>query len=388
MPDATSLPKDHYLDLDDGKFAGTSKADLDQLFQTFASGQHDRLVVHFHGGNVSKQEGMAIAQRLLPVYRAAGAYPVFFIWRSGISEVMSKMGATFARPLRQQLSGVFSWSALRSLFSSQPRGLPYRAVFALYRAAYALYRVSKRFLTGRSHGVRATVVEEFLRAFYVADFGYAVWYLMKREIVHAFGPDPDTCGGTAFLLGLEQLRKSGHAPRIILVAHSGGALYISHFLEHAAEHMPDQKFDVIFLGAAVTVELLDETLTRHSARIANFRNFSLRDRLECRDKLIPYIYPRSLLYFMSGVCEQDDKDAADIGDVPLAGMQRYCEKTRVYTDRDVTAVRAFLGRPAHAVWSVETNNVPGLMCGTQMHTGFDEDRATLDSIKYIIQHGF
>ncbi len=393
MPDATQLSTDHYLDLDDGKFAGTSKADLDQLFTTLA-GDPDRntLVVHFHGGNVSRKEGVEIAQRLLSVYRDAGAYPVFFIWNSSIGEVLGKMRASIARPLWQQVRGIFSWSAFRTLFKPQTRALPYRAAFALYRTAYALYRIAKRFATGRSHGVRATIVEEFLRAFFVADFGFAVWSLMKREIVHAFGADANTCGGTAFLLGLQQLWNKGWQPRIILVAHSGGSIYVCQFLENAAKHLPDAKFDVIFLAAAVTTELFQETLSRHGARIKNFRSFALKDPLESKDPLdtnplIAFIYPRSLLYFMSGVCEQEDRDAEDIGDVPLAGMQRYCDNQRVYRDDDIKAVRSFLAKPKYAVWSVEDSGF-GSASNNTTHVGFDNDRLTLCSLQHIIRKGF
>lgn len=380
MSDAALLSKDHYLDLDGGKFAGTSKADLDHLFDTLANDpEGNKLVVHFHGGNVSKQEGMAIARRMLPIYRSAGAYPVFFIWHSDIGEVLSGTRAKFAKPLLQLARGVLTWSALRSLLKLRPRHL--------VGVAHALYRSAKRFATGRSHGVRATLVEEFLRAFFVADFGGRVWYLMKREILDAFDPDENNCGGTAFLAGLKKLWEKGNRPRIILIAHSGGSLYVCHFLVNAAKHLPDAKFDVIFLAAAVTVELFAKTLAGHGSRIGNFRSFALKDPVECGDKLIPFIYPRSLLYFMSGVCEQEDRDAEDIGDVPLVGMQRYCENQRVYRDQDIETVRAFLAQPRCAVWSVE-NSGTGLACNTTTHTGFDENRVTLDNIQHIIRSGF
>ncbi len=45
-------------------------------------------MLHFHGGLVSEKRGRAVAADLLPVYRDAGAYPVFFVWRSGLLEVL------------------------------------------------------------------------------------------------------------------------------------------------------------------------------------------------------------------------------------------------------------------------------------------------------------
>jgi hypothetical protein len=40
------------------------------------------LVIHFHGGLVNETAGRKIAQRLLPIYATAGAYPLFFVWES------------------------------------------------------------------------------------------------------------------------------------------------------------------------------------------------------------------------------------------------------------------------------------------------------------------
>lgn len=397
MTDATPLSKDHYLDLNNGEFDRTSKVDLDHLFQKLADDKAEKLVVHFHGGNVSRDEGMAIAGRLADAYRDAGAYPVFFVWNSSIAEILSDTREKLFRPLTQQLAGIFSWSALRSFFASQPRGLLYRAAFASYRAMCALYRIARRFLSGRSHGIRATIVEELLRAFFVAEFGFAVWYTMKREIVDAFKDDANTCGGTAFLLGLQGLLEKKPGLRIILVAHSGGAIYACHFLENAAKHIPDAKFDVIFLAAAVTCELFDETFRKHRDRIRRFRSFALQDSVECgdrlfevrsfKDRLLNFIYPRSLLYFMSGVCEHEDRDRRDIGDVPLLGMQRYYEKPRVYRDRDIETLRAFMRDPQSGVWSI-ANGGPGLGCSTAKHIGFDEDQVTVASLKHIIRNDF
>ena len=47
------LTKDHYIQLKDGAFDGTSKDDLDNLFKTLAADAHrDNIVLHFHGGLV------------------------------------------------------------------------------------------------------------------------------------------------------------------------------------------------------------------------------------------------------------------------------------------------------------------------------------------------
>ena len=82
---APALPKIHYLDLVDGKFASTSRADLKAAFASLArSPERDHLLVHFHGGLVSRAGAMANARKLLPVLTSGGAYPIFFVWNSDL----------------------------------------------------------------------------------------------------------------------------------------------------------------------------------------------------------------------------------------------------------------------------------------------------------------
>src|SRR5713226_726841 len=57
------LTKDHYLELKDGVFDGTSKDDLDNLFKTLATDPHrDKIVLHFHGGLVDVARAMQTAE--------------------------------------------------------------------------------------------------------------------------------------------------------------------------------------------------------------------------------------------------------------------------------------------------------------------------------------
>jgi hypothetical protein len=60
------------------------------------------LVIHFHGGLVLEQSAEDRAEKLLPVYAAAGAYPFFVIWQSGLIE-------TFQNNMQEILrEGMFS----------------------------------------------------------------------------------------------------------------------------------------------------------------------------------------------------------------------------------------------------------------------------------------
>lgn len=84
------ISKLHSVDVVDGEFRGTTPADLAQLFEAVeASAGRDHLVVHLHGGLVSRAAAEGIAQTLLPDYLDCGGYPVFFIWNSDPLSVLA-----------------------------------------------------------------------------------------------------------------------------------------------------------------------------------------------------------------------------------------------------------------------------------------------------------
>jgi hypothetical protein len=84
MPDLR-IPDGHYVDLADGRFSGTTAADLEAVFHSLeadANGKH--LVVHFHGGLVSRASAHRSGSVVYQTYRDAGTFPVFFVWNSDL----------------------------------------------------------------------------------------------------------------------------------------------------------------------------------------------------------------------------------------------------------------------------------------------------------------
>src|SRR2546422_9605030 len=72
----------------DGVLDGTSPADVDELVAEM--GRHRRVVLHFHGGLVNKKAGMESAERLKrDCYDLTPAHAVFFVWESGLLEVLA-----------------------------------------------------------------------------------------------------------------------------------------------------------------------------------------------------------------------------------------------------------------------------------------------------------
>jgi len=86
--------------------------------------------------------------------------------------------------------------------------------------------------------------------------------------------------------------------------------------------LPEAEFDVIFLAPAVTYDQFDATLANHQSRIAHFRSFGMTDDWEIADRLLPVVYPRSLLYFVSGLLEETI-------DEPLVGMERFLREEKI-----------------------------------------------------------
>jgi hypothetical protein len=245
-------------------------------------------------------------------------------------------------------------------------------------------RVLARVRGGRDHGKYVTIVEEVLRELYIAQLGRAGWWdRMKGDTADAFKAG-DEYGGTVFLEALrEALAGAAAAPRITLIGHSTGAVYIANFLRAAAQFVPDLAFDVIFEAPAATHDFLARTIEEHGSRMASFRLFGMSDEREQADVLVPVIYPASLLYFVSGLLEDEP-------DQPICGMQRFLD-ARFDAARfpNVAVCREFFARYDEAlVWSPR-DAPPGCESDGRHHQDFDDrDPATLASVAWILENGF
>lgn len=243
-------------------------------------------------------------------------------------------------------------------------------------------RAIRRYADGRDHGFHATVVEEILRAFYLANVGGLIWKTMKQDTWDAFGDDADAHGGTVFLHALRDAVEAGGAPRVTLVGHSTGAVYIAAFIEAADAILPPEvTFEVVWLAPAATFDVAARMLQK-SHRVSDLRMFTMDDDHERRDRLVPVLYPHSLLYFVSGVVEPE-------ADTPIVGMHRYYDADR-YPAADYPAietVRAFMRTPHRTIWGAVDAGL-GLSTSALRHGDFDNDDATLRSLAHALQHGF
>jgi hypothetical protein len=235
-----------------------------------------------------------------------------------------------------------------------------QAAFSIAKAAVpVILNVITRFSQGRDHGLTCTIVEEILRALYVANFGSAMWEEMKTETEDAFGSDSTKFGGTAVIEEICQLVKSKPATKISLVGHSTGGVYIGNFLRHVGQALSARgdtttKFDLILLAPAHTYDFYAANYAPR--RISGIRIFLMKDEIEQQDHLITkdvgpedtailgQIYPRSLLYLVSGVCESfEGQSATGLNalngyDMPILGMDRFYANSTTFTAADYASV--------------------------------------------------
>lgn len=499
---------DHIIHVENGKLAADTPATFVRAMAKQAAASQ-AVVFHFHGGLVDQASGRDTAARLFPVYEDAGAFPVFFVWESGLLEtlknnlgeiaqeqifrllwkrvakiVLAKMAQDAGLRAAGQLPLVDASDTERAIEQSLDRdpagedrvdllaedepavqvtdeltpaeqlqveqelqmdaelqievtkisnGLRdqadvdkdakkvrdrsassvrassrtlmdpaaldelidrpqpgARGALSLFKVAKAVVtiavKVIARMVKHRDHGWHATIIEEILRQFYVANVGGVIWELMKKDTADCFKTDAAVFGGTCFLDALTREMAAQHtAPRLVLVGHSTGAVFISEFLDCATKTLPAaMNFGIIFLAPASRFDKTSKTLGAHQARIRATRSFGMKDEVEKADRLVPVLYPHSLLYFVSGVVEGGE-------DVPLVGMQRFFDSDHFPAAKfaEVEQVRAYLNGQNHGnVWSTVQNAGTGLDSMSARHGDFDNDLVTLASIRDMIKNGF
>ncbi|HMS53848.1 MAG TPA: hypothetical protein PKA27_00475 [Fimbriimonadaceae bacterium] len=279
-------------------------------------------------------------------------------------------------------------------FSSAPGGKGIVNPLSVAKAVMTIIaKVVKRFVQGRDHGLHATVVEEILRSLYIGNIGEAVWGAMKSYPRDAFGADPSEFGGTRLL---DRLAGLPAGTRVVLVGHSAGSIYISEIVEQIRKQNVSIRFDVVYLAPAVRTDRAVEVLGQGNWPVDGFRMYTMGDDWESKDVLVsqvPFFYPRSLLYFISGILEGGD-------DVPLLGMQRYLAINKWFSDDpNVAAMRNWLYSAPNRICFCPSSGSVGLEANARSHGDFDEldwklkdgkleANSTIASLQHVIKNGF
>lgn len=492
----------------DGELDTTTPQHIEQMIEGIR--ETGKLVIHLHGGLVSAPKARAKADELLPVYQGAGAYPVFFVYETGVLEIVRnnwrEIGserifklllrkllkyavgkltniegakATGAYPMpndievgialrnaeagkepfeeievtnnellaepeekrftddlatdirvQEELQAIVNGAADFEEMESTAKGVTSRhkastetlmspavvdelvkdasekegkGVFSsakfIVKAGKVLARVISRHVNNRDHGAYATVVEELLREYYLANVGATVWGAMKKETADTFdrGDGSTIRGGRYFVEQLGKLLAEPNAPEVTIVAHSLGSVFACNLLDHlleakaSGEHPLPAKFrlrDLIFMAPAVSHERFAETLAHGEDLFGRFRSFNLSDQLESGYWEVPALYPRSLLYMVAGLFEVN-KDGKGAYDKPLVGMQRYENDHLTYQAEGVPEVRAFFQRHPDSLSYSIADGPNGKATDAVRHGGFDDwnppaPRKTMESVAFLI----
>jgi hypothetical protein len=263
------------------------------------------------------------------------------------------------------------------------------ALVALVKIAV---RVIRRFAQKRDHDFYPTVVEEILRELYIADMGAWIWGGMKSVAEDMWTPNAGLAGnalhgGRYFLDGLAALQRE-NGLQVDLVGHSAGSIAICQLLQVVREEYQDLRFrNVLLLAPAARSELFWQQIVKPRPRrppgsptlFDAVRVFTMSDTTEKKDRLVGPIYPRSLLYFISGVLERGY-------DVPLVGLERYLSRVAPYDAPELLDVAAYLNEPGTLVLSPSPDGAAeGFGSRSTSHGGFDDDEATRWSLSAIVR---
>ena len=442
----------HHIDLVDGQFhpGGTTADDLNRAFYNFQTSKkrYNHLCVFFHGGLVSRSEGLDTASLLIGDYTNPGRYPFFFIWNSGLLDALNSgllhalknamqpydnplfaiiVNYTFrivARKIKAALNNKRlrlpargrSLKQLATLARAYDQAWGKRAgaqlgcsqheldQFARFIANAAdrmfkrpkdpIARILYRLNTGHDHGVYTTIIEElFIAAELAAFVRNQIWLQMVRSIDRSF-ESGSTAGGTAFVHHLCNLLTNNPTLRVTLIGHSMGSIYVQRMIEALNARLPEgstAQLEVILLAAAISFARMNATLSVLRKRVSGLRVFALNSMTECYPE-IPPIYDKSLLYIVSSLCENDQN-----ADKPLVGMTHYWDgywsgRPPYIRDPDIRAVINLIGK--REVWAPTKHAPPGWRSGVvpkdkgSRHGQFPKERLTRASVREILTNGF
>jgi hypothetical protein len=269
--------RDHYLHIDDGRFdpEGTYPSDDQQareLMKTAVAREH--VLLWAHGGLNSVKGSAKRVGKLTPVFDANGIHDLHYIWETGLLGELRDVLLGKQDFVEDRVGGLSSWWDRLLEKSTWPLGRPlWREMISDAEMAF-----------DAQHGDGARPA------------GSRTLDLLKREL-------PATS-----------------RPKIHLVGHSAGAIWLSHLLErwHA---LRGPKIDTLVLYApACTHDLFrSQILPRiKDHTVEKFRLFVLSDDKEKKDT-VRKIYRKSLLYLVSNSYQKTRQELNRSG-IPLLGM--------------------------------------------------------------------
>ncbi|MFN3754302.1 hypothetical protein [Flavobacterium sp.] len=273
--------------------------------------------------------------------------------------------------------------------STGARGFISVGVFLVHVTKIAI-RIITRFIQKKDHDLYPTIVEEILREFYIAEVGAWVWKSMKDKSSDMWQSNAGRIGlnqfaGRYFLEKLAAYKLLYPETEVNIIGHSAGSIATCNLLKYTAQL--ENSFSanhIIFMAPACRIELFKKEILDNISRYRDIRIFTMNDKTECDDVLVPYFYTHSLLYLISGILE----DEGDSYDANILGLERHIGYILPYNTPNLKEVHTYIyaageNRICFSVTPQGTAN--GLSTESTSHGGFDDDSATLKSIQAIIK---
>lgn len=269
----------HLINLRQGRFSSggriqTERSDVDALIDGLdrwvtAHGETSPVVLFAHGGLVSEDSGLAIAQKHVSWWKRNGVYPIYFIWETGFCETLGQL---------------LSAAAGQALPSARALDLKDLTDPLVERAARALR-------------------------------GPAIWGSMQRSAERAFD-EPGRESNGRYLLGRLAELCGRHRDRVALhaVGHSAGSIFHTHLLQAWRQIPGAQGFKTLqLLAPAVSSELFAELepLIGPERAVEHATMFTMRKHEELADTCMG-LYGKSLLYLIHYALE-DERETDILG---------------------------------------------------------------------------
>jgi len=256
-----------------------------------------------------------------------------------------------------------------------------RKLVLLKRAGMIVPECVQRFRSGRHHGIHATIVEEVCRAYYGDRLGAGLWGMMVKDAKDHF--DSGRFGST-----LVDLLSKNPPENFVVTAHSAGSIWATHLLSAMKAKGMKPGVKLFLLAPAVRMDVFAKMLKDAGDMITRCRMFTMTDKLERRAEVLDgkgYIYPSSLLYLVSGLCEEKEKKKKKkaYADAPLLGMQRFTPSLRGLSNEEVKVVEyitSFFKQADHKIISSPTDG----KSNAKRHEAFDDDPDTLATIRSLM----
>ena len=285
------------------------------------------------------------------------------------------------------------------------KGDPDEFVKWLFNIDDLLPDIKKRFDSGRSHGPIMTITEEaicnsparFLKK--IRALARDGWEQQKKDVDTPFTNDSNLYGGIALLdelLRLDNLqKKKGTLKKIYLIGSSTGAIFLCNFLIRSSEAKYRQlHYNVIFSVPSCTFRLFDSALKKAGENIKSLHLFTLSDSTDQHPVggLLKKVYPGSVLFLVSGVCEEKENPYHDM---PLLGLQKFYinnfANNKSLTKPEASAIKAVMdrlkmvnGKSKYVAWSNEDSPNPYLKNCAKGHKEVIRDKDVQQSIHYIL----